>query len=66
MRAIMKLTVRQLRKIIREAVNQQTALGVMTHGGSVLDDEDQERLAYGGFLGVDEVDEIEEDDGLKQ
>lgn len=65
----MKITVSQLRKIIREVVSQQTALGVMTHGGGNLDDEDQSRLAYGGFLGVDEVDEadeIDEEDNLKQ
>lgn len=60
----MKITVSQLRKIIREAIRQQTSKpgSVMPGWGGSLDDEEQQRLAYGGFLGVDEQDELAEDD----
>lgn len=63
----MKITVGQLRKIIKEAIRQQTSKpgSVMPGWGGRLDDEEQQRLAYGGFLGVDEndeVDELDEDD----
>ena len=58
----MKITLKNLRKIIRETLAEQTALGVMAGGGGSLDDEDQERLAYGGFLGVQEADELEEEE----
>jgi len=63
----MKITVGQLRKIIKETIRQQTSKpgSVMPGWGGRLDDEEQQRLAYGGFLGVDEiadVDELDEDD----
>jgi hypothetical protein len=43
-------------------VRQQTSKpGSVTPGwGGSLDDEEQQRLAYGGFLGVDEIDEVDE------
>ena len=57
----MRITVGELRRIIHEVVKQQTAKpgGVVSGWGGELDDEDQERLAYGGFRGVDEADEDE-------
>jgi len=63
----MKITVGQLRKIIQEVVKQQTSKpgSVMPGWGGRLDDEEQQRLAYGGFLAVEEteeLDELDEDD----
>ena len=60
----MKITVGRLRKIIREVVDQQTAKpgGVTPGWGGTFDDEEEERLANSGFLGVDESEGLDEDD----
>jgi len=60
----MKITLGELRRIIRETVRQQTSKpgGVTPGWGGALDDEDQQRLAHGGFLGIDELDEEDRED----
>ena len=59
----MKITIRELRKIIREVVSQQAGKGVMPGWGGKLSAVDQERLAYGGFRGIDEEENLEEIEG---
>jgi hypothetical protein len=63
----MKLTIAQLRTIIREALEEQGWLPGhwMPGEGEPVDDEDLERLGNRGFLdGL--VDEIEENDSVNQ
>jgi hypothetical protein len=50
----MKLSVGKLRKIIREVLREETKFPGGAYGGGELSDEDQERLAYQGFLDVHE------------
>lgn len=56
----MKLTVGVLRKIIREILEEETKFPGGAYGGGNLSPEDQERLAYQGFLGVMEDEELKE------
>ena len=56
----MKLSVGNLRKIIREILAEETKFPGGAFGGGKLSPEDEERLAYQGFLGVMETDELSE------
>jgi len=54
----MRITISQLRRIIREVVDQQAVVPGRFIGDFDYDpEEDPERLAYGGFRGIDEVEE---------
>jgi len=47
----MKINVGQLRKIIREVLNEQGWVpGRWMPGGEPIDDEDLEKMGHGGFL----------------
>lgn len=58
----MKITVGKLRRIIKEVLEEETKFPGGAFGGGPLDPEDQERLANGGFLGIDELEELDEED----
>lgn len=64
----MKITVKQLRRIIRETLEEQTKFPGGAYGGGKLSDEDQERLAYQGFLGIheEEIDSTKETEEVKE
>ena len=58
----MKITVGNLRRIIKEVLKEETKFPGGAFGGGRLDPEDQERLANGGFLGIDDLEELDEED----
>ena len=59
------MKVKDLRKLIREAIEEQGWVPGrwMPTSGSPVDDEDLDRLGHGGFIGVsvEEVDELGEE-----
>jgi len=59
----MKLTIAQLRRIIRESLEEQGWVPGRWYpsSGDAVDDEDLDRLGHGGFRGEDP---LEEDDEL--
>lgn len=53
----MKLTIGKLRRIIREVMDQEAVVPGRYTGDGEYSEEDPERLGYGGFLGLDEMDD---------
>jgi hypothetical protein len=53
----MKITLKQLRILIREVLNQETDFPGRYRGDGEYSKEDPERLAYQGFLDLDEEDD---------
>ena len=56
----MKITIRQLRKLIREYLDQEADFPGRYRGDGEYSDEDPERLAHRGFLDLDEDDDPNE------
>lgn len=56
----MKLTIRQLRRLIREALAEQADFPGRYRGDGEYSKEDPERLAHRGFLDLDEEDDPSE------
>ena len=61
----MKITVRQLRRIIREAIEEQGWPPGRWYPGSgePIDDDDLDRMGHGGFRSEEIIDEEDEDLG---
>lgn len=60
----MKLTIRQLRRIIQESLEEQGWVPGRWYPrtGEPADDEDLDRMGHGGFRGEDPLKELEEED----
>ena len=53
----MRISIGRLRRIIREVLDQEAVVPGRYIGDNEFSDEDPDRLAYGGFLGLDETEE---------
>lgn len=64
----MKITLGELKRIIKEALEEEAGFPGRGFGGGRLDPEDEERLAYQGFLDIheEELGELEEDENTNQ
>jgi hypothetical protein len=62
---VMKITVGELRRIIKEVMSQETGMRWMASSGEPVDRDELGRLSSGGFLNVGELPDEDEDEDDK-